>query len=279
MIILKWAPFPEADIVSYKVYRSMIGTKVIKAAPATLAGKNLLMKLNDGPMQSFVFSGLMSAVDLINLTLVGGRAYNSLADNSIFYIRSDVRGAPGRVEIIGGTALPDLGLIPRLIYEKSEDEVIANPAAGLPDEMVTYEDPDGVLLDFYALSTVNSLSEESIKTAYRRPIQSTGPICVLEGLVTDIQGVRIPDALVTAEAVIYPQKSVANSLTKEPIQTLTGPDGRYSLAVLQKTVIKLEIPDVGFSRFITVPELPYASVTDLLATNDHALLLSREGLD
>lgn len=271
MNTLRWAPFPGASVSYYKVYRSMLGFRGVDVPPSTVAGKTLQLRFNSGALQTVTFDGTMPVVDKINSTLVGGRAYASITTPSVFYVRNDLRSAPATIQITGGTALSDLGITPRTIYEKSEDELIATiPANPDPEAFIEYEDPDGVCQDWYAVSTVSGSGAESAKTPYRQPMTFTGELCVIEGIVTNLQGARIPDAEVSAILVKYPQEiHKSPNITLEPITTLTGQDGRFSLALLQGALVKIEIPAVGFCRNITVPNKPCEFLTDILVDLDY----------
>lgn len=267
MIILRWALFPEAtDIDHFNIYRSIIG---FSAPIISIPGKTLQLKINGGNVQTFTFSS-DPLVDTINSSIVNGQAYLNDGGTS-FLVRSDVRQAPGSVEIIGGTALGDLGLTTRLITEKSEDELIATaPAPALIETLVEYEDLDGSLSDWYAVSAVTDSGDESKKTNYRQPITATGPICVIEGLVITPQGVRVPDAEVTCEIQIPPEEDCNYAtVTKETITVCTGSDGRFSLPVLQKLLVQINIPATSFTKMISVPEVPYVFLNKLQVDLDY----------
>lgn len=279
-MILRWAQFPEAIVASYKVYRSMVGVRAMKPTPASVAGKTLILKINGSINQTVSFSGVTDVVAQINAVIYGGLAYNSLADITKILIRSDIREAPGSVEVVGGTALADFNLTARLVTELSEDEVIATVPVGLPEVIVEYEDLDGALLDWYAITTIDAMSNESRKTAYMQPITCSGKVCILEGIVLNLQGVRVPDAEVVANIVIHPQGDATSmNVTLEPVKTLSGTDGRYSLIVLQNALIKLEIPAVGFSHHIRVPETAYAFVNELQVDLDYRYPLGYNGVN
>lgn len=271
MIVLKWAPFPNADVASYNVYRSIIGFRAPMVSLATLNGKTLQLKMNGGALQTITFNNITPIVDKINATLTGGRAYTSISNSSFFFVRSDIREAPGKVEIVGGTALADFGLTAHVIQEKTEDLLIENvEALEDPQELVELEDPDGAMQDFYALTSVNSLDEESNKTNYVQATSFTGDICVIEGIVTDLQGVRIPDAEVSVRLLKFPHSpEKASQVTLAPITTLSGSDGRFSIALLQGALVQFEIPAVGFSREITVPAKAFEFITDILVDLDY----------
>ena len=271
MNTLRWSPFPGADVASYKVYRSMIGFSAPVLTPSALAGKTLILRLNNGPSQTITFDGVMTPYAKINATLQGGHAYLSVEDSNYFLVRSDVRSAPGNISILGGTSLTDFGLVTRAIYEKSEDALIAQvPALSDPDAQLEYQDEDGVCQDWYAISTVSGLGEESLKTPYRQPMTYTGELCVIEGIVTTLQGARVPDAEVKATIIKFPQEvGKAPQITREPITTLTGSDGRFSIPLLQGTLVQFEIPAVEFIRNITVPAKPCEFLTDLQVDLDY----------
>lgn len=236
---------------------------------AALSGKTLQLKLNGGPTQTFTFNGTTPIVDLINATISGGKAYLSCDGNS-FFVRSNDR-CEGSVEIVGGTALGDLGLSPRIITAKSEEEQIATvPAPADETELVEYQDCDGVLEDWYRITSVSSGGAESIPTEYRQSIQASGPLCIIEGLVTDLFGARIADAEVIATVQVPPERDCLSSfISKEPVTVLTGTNGRFSIALLQGALVRLEIPAIGYSRNITVPEKSYIDIRDVKVDLDY----------
>jgi len=271
MLILRWSPFPESQVDYYKVYRSIIGFSAVKADPADVSGKTLILKMNGGPEQTITFSGTASVVEQINDVLVGGMAYAS-SDTTLFLVRSDIREAPGSVQIVGGTSLPELGLSPITITEKSDSQYLASvDALADPNCPVEYIDHDGTPSDYYAITTVNNAGTESAKTAWKKATQFTGPVCVIEGIVVDLQGVRIPDAKVTAKLVKFPHlpEGTVVGVTTEPVETLSGTDGRFSLAVLQGALVLLEVPAIGYSRNIYVPQKNYEFLTDLSVDLDY----------
>lgn len=282
MITLRWSPFPEADIASYNVYRSIIGFRSTKVPLATVDGKTLELKVNGGSTQVFTFDAVTEIIDIINATIVGGQAFES-ADTLSFFVRSDLREAPGSVEVVGGTAIGDFGQAPRLITEKSEFELLTNVLALLdPTEVVEFIDQDGVLLDFYAITTVSSLGDESAFSPAKQPIESTGNLCILEGIVIDAQGVRIPDAEVQVTLLVPPEPgeagtSAISNISTKPITTLTEPDGRFCIAVLQNSLVEVQIPQIGFTHNIRVPEKSFAFVNDLIEDTDYRYPLGHLG--
>jgi hypothetical protein len=278
MNTLRWLPFPEISVDHYNIYRSIIGFRAPLVALPVISGKTLILKMNGKPQQTITFDATTGIVAKINATLVGGRAYGSTQDAAYFFLRSDIREAPGKVEILGGTALPFFGLSARAITEKSEHFVIAHVAA-LADTaiFVEYLDADGTIQDWYAISTADSEDNESLLTAFRQPISSSGEVCVLEGIIIDIQGVRVPDLEITARLMSFPQSLLGTTgIATTPVSTLTGPDGRFSFPLLQGAVVLLEIPSIQYSRNINVPATPFEFITDLSIDLDYRYPLDTE---
>ena len=267
MITLRWSKFPEADVVSYKIYRSIIG---FTAPLADCTGKNLILRLNGGDPITIYFTN-SDTIDCINNAIsCGGAAYLSLVGPQ-FLFRSNIREAPGSVEIVGGSAMATLGLTPRLITEKSESSLIATvPANPDPEALMEYVDQDGTPSDYYSISTVNSQGVESIKSTYRKSIPTCGPLCVIEGIIMNAQGTRIPDAEVMATVQVPPERiSKMIGVNRDTITVYSGTDGRFSLPLLQGLLIRLEIPAIKLIRMITVPEKAYVFLNDLPADDEY----------
>lgn len=268
MIVLRWAPFPEADVASYNLCRSIVGFLGNVPDPLIdLDGLTLELKFNDGPSQVISFNGVDPIVDQINDVIVGnqGMAFNSTLDPTNFIVRSDIREAPGKVEIVGGTSLALLGLTARIILEKSEEVLIANVAALVdPTAVVSFEDPDGVPEDYYRLSTIDSNATESTKTEYKQAISFSGAICVIEGIVTDLQGARLCDVEVEAKIILMPQCPEPPAfVSKDIIKSITGTDGRFSLPLLQGATVNISIPQIGLSKNICVPMQAFEFLKDI----------------
>lgn len=263
-IKLKWVAITDADIASFNIYRSMIGFRTSTEAPFSLInGDTLQLKFNDQTVQTVTFTGddaIADLVTLINGQITGGTAYKEDADNSLI-IRSDIRIAPGFVEIVGGTAVAKMSETARIISEKSETELIGNVLFAATHE---YTDADGVLEDFYAISTIDGVANESDLSSLRQPINFTGPICVVEGTLMDLQGVRQSDKTVTARIVSPPEGSANHSfVTNQTVSILTGEDGRFSLPLLQGAKVIFEIDDARISDPILIPAAAFVFFDDL----------------
>lgn len=276
MTKLKWAPYPEAKIASYRVYRSILGF----TAPilTTLAGKTLTLKINGGALQTVNFTG-GSVIDDINNAIVGGKAYQSQADLNQFVFRGDLREAPGSIQIVGGTALGDLSLTARIITEKSEDVLLATvPALADPNSFVEFTDPDGCPSDWYAVTTVDPGGCESLKSNYRQAITGGGSLCVIEGIIVNLQGARVVDAEILATIQVPPESGATQAfISTDTISTLSGSDGRFAIALLQGAIVKFECEKIGLTRMIRVPDKPFAFINDIRVDLDYRYPLGYRG--
>lgn len=267
MIVNRWLPFDNAtNIVSFNVYRSIIG--FTGKIGVNVSGKTLQLKVNNDTVQTVIF-GSDPVLDLTT-QVDGGAAYLNY-DQDGFLFRSDIREAPGFVEIVGGDAMPLLEIgAARLISEKSEDGLIANVLVdNRPStEFYEYRDNDGSLLDWYALTSLDNNDNESAKTAYMQPIQSTKPLCVVEGTLCNIEGARLVDQDITysiaENAVGVGDRS---SIGVAPLFVRTTHNGRFSFAIIQGVDILLEIPSIGFSSVVSVPNQNFVFLNDLIQTD------------
>ncbi len=262
-IILKWVPVEGANIASYKIYRSMIGIMTSLPAPFGLVnGDNLLLKINNQVIQNLVFTSDLNAEDMVNFLnghLTGATAYLATGTQKII-LRSNVRTSPGYIDIVGGSAAVKMGLPIKVISERSDLVLLST----IPFSTTSFTDNDGVLEDYYGISTVDGFGTESIISNLRQAINFSGPICVIEGCIIDLQGRRIADVNVKAKIVTPPTHGGGHSfVTTKEVSTLTGEDGRFSLPLLQTARVIFEINDTKVCDPITVPELPYAFFDDL----------------
>ncbi len=260
-IILRWVPIEGADIATYNIHRSMIGFITTNEAPFGLADDTLQLKINSNDTQAITIPGNPNIEDLIsylNNNLIGATAYKANESNHLI-LRSDIREEPGFIEVIGGTALAKMGVSTRIISERSE----TNHIGSVPYSELEYEDKDGVLEDFYGISTIDSVGNESNVSTLRQAINFTGPICVVEGCITDLQGMRVPDVKVLARVVTPPEGSEHTSIIKNEVYVLTGEDGRFSLPLLQGARVIFEIDEARVSDPITIAAQPYVFFDDL----------------
>jgi hypothetical protein len=241
----------------------MIGFLTPLPAPFGLVnGDTLILKINNQTSQTITFTSDMNATDLIaflNNVLIGATAYIASGTQQII-IRSNMRVSPGYIDIIGGTARSKMGIVNKTISERSDVQLVGT----IPFGTVSFTDNDGVLEDFYGVSTIDNLGTESIISNLRQAINFSGPICVVEGCIIDLQGRRVADVSVKARIVSPPTHGGGHSfVTTKEVSTLTGEDGRFSLPLLQTARVIFEINDTKVCDPIAIPELPYTFFDDL----------------
>ena len=271
-VCMTFYPISGAEISRYAVFRSIIGFVATIPEIADVSGKTLQVSINLGPVQTILFDGVTPIIDVINYSINGGEAVLSVNDPTKLIFRVDGGTTPGVLEIIGGTALGDFGQTARTISEQSEDLLVTYIDPQEDDDVngVEYCDPDGGLYDSYRIATVNSSNEISSTTEYITPQESTGKICCIYGLVSDLAGMRIPDAEVRAKIVQYPQ-SVASPayIDKEYVTTYSDSTGRFELCLLRCALVHLEIPAAVYHRVVQIPDSPRAAVTELEVSRDY----------
>lgn len=270
-IKLKWAPIDNADIKTYKIHRSIIGLVTETEAPfGLISGDTLKLKINNQTIQVITFTGDLGVedlVDFLNSKLEGAMAYKA-KDSDKIYIRSNIRSEDGFIEVFGGTAISKFGFPMGTVSEKSSSSVLDI----VDSNTLIYEDPNGVIQDYYALSVVDNFGNESKKTAFTQAIEFTGNICVVEGKVTDLQGVRKCDVEVTAKIVVPPEQAGTGAyVLKEEVSTITGEDGRFSLPLLQGASVIFEVNRARISDPVLIPEEPFVFFKTLDINPDYKL--------
>lgn len=262
MITLTWAPIVGSDVASYRVYRSILGVVLVKAQIPT--GAQMTLAIDEGASQVVTFGA--DPVATFNTQVSTARAYLS-ADGLAVYLRPNNR-LSGSIEILDGS---EVGTTNRLVTSQSEVILLASVDA-LEDESqaLTYEDADGTFDDFYALSTVDSDDLESTPTALSLPESPNGALCRIEGMIIDIQGQPVVDVKITATLLGTPDPVNAKTyITTKSVETLSNPDGTFSLSLLQGSIVRFQIPDVEYDQNVIVPNRSFAVWTELQVDTDY----------
>lgn len=264
MITLRWSLFleEETEITSYNVYRCMIGLMI--PYWSVEEGSTITLKINNGDPVTLVLPKL-NTIQYINANLPNATAKYSW-DGEFIIIRSNIKTAPGSIQVLTNS----LGIPQRTITEGSEELLVEVVTSSKKDDDIeVFVDRDGDPDDHYAISSNNSEGKESLKTPWRKSIPAIAPICVIEGVIADIQGVVLPDVEVIATLHETPRARSLAYITKEPVRTITAPDGRFSLPLLQGILVKLEIPAIGYSQMVTIPKRPYIFLQELLVNEEY----------
>lgn len=146
-----------------------------------------------------------------------------------------------------------------------------------PDEF-SYIHAIGTINDYYGISTVNSLGQESKISPLKNAEDYVPPLCRIIGRIVNLQGARVADAVVKAHVLQIPEYPGMERIliTKQEVKTLTGIDGKFSLQVLQGAEILLEIDSIRVSDPIKVPNLPIVKYIDLPIFEEYMKFASSE---
>ena len=132
-----------------------------------------------------------------------------------------------------------------------------------PDEL-HYIHETGNLSDYYGISTVDSIGNESRVTSLKSATSFVPPLCHIKGKIINLQGARRVDQRVVARLVTSPLSvSVHSSVSTKEVSVLTGEDGKFSLPVIQGAEIILLINDTQISDPIKVPNQPSVAFDSL----------------
>ncbi len=253
MINLKWSILDSADAVSFRIYRSLIGFEFpVEGSEGKLLtfkvnNKNTIsIRIQKDPLLSFDGSK-----NLVSATLS--------SDGKKVIVRNNLRTAPGSIQIVGG----ELPLNVRTISYLSEDTLVGTVPAEAGKKDYIFVDNDGSISDGYAISVVNSVGDESKKSSYQNPVNASGDICCVCGVLANLSGKRIADATIKAYLCIPPESLSGSMVTNEPVETISDMDGRFSLPLLQGSLVKLEIDKIGYGKVVKIPAQSFVMVDDL----------------
>lgn len=278
-VCINFFPLSNASISRYGVYRSVIGFEGDVVAPSTVDGKSLQLSVNLGPTQTVIFDSSTPIVDKMNSYFVGGHAVASVSNQTRFIWRVDGGSSPGVVQILGGTALADLGLTAGTYSKESKSYLVTyvNPTADDDIYGVEFCDPNGTIYDSYRVTTIDLSNEESKPTEYVSPTDSTGKVCWVYGVVSDVSGARVPDAEVSARILEIPQSVTSPTfIDNSVVSTRSNAQGRYEICLLQDALVELSIPSIYYTRQIRVPSQNRAAVTEIPVDRDYQYPLGVE---
>lgn len=271
-VCMTFYPLDGSPVTRFAVFRSIIGFEVDLPGLSTVAGKTLQVSVNMGPTQEILFDGVTPIVEQLD-SITGGYAVLSEVYPQKAIVRVDGGSSPGMMQILGGTALGDLGLTPGTITKNSHDYLIAylDRVSGDVEDGIEYCDFDGTIWDSYAIATVDNQNNISFKTSYQDPQQTTGKVCCVYGTISDVSGARIPDVEIQAKVLEKPQ-SVA-----EPVYIDTGivnkaysdHKGDWEICVLQGALVELKIEALSFYRILRIPDAPRAPVSEIPVDRDY----------
>jgi hypothetical protein len=136
---------------------------------------------------------------------------------------------------------------------------------------IEYCDPDGTIWDSYAIATVDNQNNISFKTSYKDPQQTTGKVCCVYGIVSDVSGVRVPDVKVQAKILEYPQSIVPPVFIDTGITNEAYSDyrGAFEICVLQGSLVELTIEALSLYRILRIPDQARAALTDIPVDRDY----------
>ena len=87
--------------------------------------------------------------------------------------------------------------------------------------------------------------------------------CTLFGHVVDLQGNAVQNTSVYTRMLATPIMANGEGFLDKVVTTKTDSNGFFQLTVTQKTTVQVVIPDIGYSRTITVPQSTQSNLFEL----------------
>ena len=88
-------------------------------------------------------------------------------------------------------------------------------------------------------------------------------LCTLFGYVVNLQGTAVPNTSVYTRLLATPIMAYGEGFLDKVITSKTDSNGFFEFTVAQKTTVQVVIPDIGYSRTITVPESTQSNLFEL----------------
>ncbi len=228
------------------------------SAPFTLNGKTLILKVDDGSEQTITFAtadpiNVDDTVDFINDNLTGATAVEEVG---AVRLTSDTLGTSSLLEIVGGTALADLGFT---VGDKDNGEdARVDLVPGQAD--YEYDDQSGDADYWYQTRYYNTGSGST--SSFSDPIQGDigsiiGASYLIKGTLdlATLDGAPIEDRRITFHPVYVPSGLVVDDIgvVRGDIEVYTDAAGHAEVMLVKGATVDVTISGTGITRQITVP--------------------------
>jgi hypothetical protein len=264
MVNVEWLKFSQPGIVTYKVFSTFAG---FSGKLVNLSGKTLIISLDGGDPQTITFGG--DIIRSFHEQVEGGRAYVDFSGNA-FTFRSNNKAKDATLSIIGGTAVPFLDIEGDFVLEPKE---LGEISAITNSCNLSFVDHDGSYMDHYIVVAMDENGVAVDQSEPFRALNSEASICVLEGILFDITGMPAVDAEIKILPAIYDQRPTEiGKLTNSLKSFMTRPNGFFSIPLVKCATVHVNIPLVGYSGYINVPDQDFVFLNELLQTEDSKYL-------
>lgn len=249
-------PGPYTEITAAAdVAATILGTV---AAPFTLNGKTLKLKVDEGAEQVITFAtadpiNVDDTVDFLN-----GELVDAVASEEVGAVRltSGTLGTGSVLEITGGTALADLGFVLD-DRDNGEDERILLVAGQVDYE---YDDKSGDADFFYQTRYYNTGS--GAVSSFSDPIQGDigsiiGASYLIKGVLdlATLSGAPVSERRISFHPVYVPSALVVDDIgvVRGDIEVYTDSAGHAEVMLIKGATVDVSISGTGITRQIVVP--------------------------
>jgi hypothetical protein len=116
-----------------------------------------------------------------------------------------------------------------------------------------------------SLFTVISASERAQSALFLKEASLVPPnLCTISGNVVDLGGVPAAGTRIVFRIAGVPKRTGDSLVVSDRITTYPGAEGSFSVNMVRGAVVLVEIDPAGIKNQFTVPDLPTASLLDLL---------------
>lgn len=224
--------------------------------PFTVNGKTLIVKIDNGADQTFTFvtADPISSDDLADL--INDTITSATASGSTQYLKltTSGTGTGSRIDIVGGTALADLGFTLDDWVTGTDAHVALSPS----QEEYEYDDQNGEVSFYYRTRFYSSISGQF--STYSDPILGSVGYIVpgSELIIGKIDLAGIDGKPVAGRVILFgvrDQPLVASSfLIAANAYVVTDESGHAEINLIKGARVEVTVSGTAVTRVITVPD-------------------------
>jgi len=254
--VIKWFNFDDTDATEFRLYRSIPGFKFLFSDVITISPV-FQFSVAHQEVQAITLSTTDIDAMVASLNTGLGIVANKTTDNLTIQVRILNSNTSIHLKMYPTNFSEDIGypdgsiFVPQLSYD-----LITTVAFIEQADPYIYTDTDGSDLDSYRLTTVK-LGIESIPSVIQQPLIPGVKYCVAEAGFMDVQGRPVRGV----EAVAGPAVLDECGFSSNTARVFSDSFGRIALPLLQNQNYRINIPAIGYSKFILTPEFDFIDIT------------------
>lgn len=261
MNTVRWFNFLDTEADFFRVYRAIPGVEFLFSSISSAATSFKFSvsgnEIQEIPLNTTSISTLVSSLNA-GKGIVANATYNSLS----VQIRLASYSPTARLKIYPNTFASQIGYPTGTIVVPELNFTLISTLNYLDQDIpYVYVDQDGADNDAYRITSVLG-TQESLPSIIQKPLLPGVYYCVAEARFINVQGRPVTGVIVHAEPAVLDCSGLSTNI----ITATSDAYGRVSLPLIQQQYYRINIPAIGFSKFILTPDSEFIDLTAWPAT-------------